>query len=347
MTHSFVRRAGGFRLVARHRASRLVALGLVTGALAGATAAQATLHVSTSADTTVGAETYDDAALLSVDGSTAVTPVFTEEHWLATVGSVPTDVDAFGRVPWAAAGSAQSFAFSFLSNEFGFLDGDVLTFAPGGGLRALVTEDELVTALGVPSASVDVDALDFDAAGCLYVSFQSDLAGTILGDLNDGDVLCYEQGLGQISLFRTESEVQTAFSNATGIGTAISDVQALDVVGGELWVVTQSPSSDDGSVIAVVAAPYVVQSELTMGLNGAEIDGLSVATAADTIPVLSLAPDEAQPGDTITVSIDGRPNSVYIALMAGTPGWVDFSQRPGFGAWYLDPRFKQYHRIYW
>jgi len=28
---------------------------------------------------------------------------------------------------------------------------------------------------------------------------------------------------------------------------------------------------------------------------------------------------------------------VYVALMAGGTGWIDFGFRPGFGAWYVDP----------
>jgi len=336
MSFSFSRRVETTRALPSFSSVRALTVGLGVLLVSGSAAAQTPVFVSTTNNTTVGTATFDDGAVLFADGASSPVAFFRQEHWLGTSGIVPSDIDAFARVPGAPAGSARSFAFSLLSNEGGFLDGDVLSFAPGGGFEAIVTEAEITAALGVPLANIDLDALDFDLVGCLFFSLQSDLGGTGLGDLLDGDVICYEQSTNKVWIDRTEADIQAAFTLATGLAAAIGDVQGLDVVNGDLWVVTQAPSSHDGAILALGATPVIVLEESVLGLGGAEVDALSLAEAGDRIATITVEPSEAMPGDLLNVTLRGEPNTVYVALMSGSTGWIDFGARGGFGAWYLD-----------
>jgi hypothetical protein len=310
---------------------------ILTCLLSAGASAQVHLHVSTSGDVSLPSGVVEDAAVLTATKPTGPHSFFGAGHWRAVAGLVPTDVDAFARIPSMPQGSADSIAFSLLSNQGGFLDGDVLGLAPGGGFEVIVSEAELLGALGLPAANVDVDALDFDVQGCLLFSLQSDLMGTVLGDVADGDVLCYEPPLGKIWIERTEAEIQALFTLATGLSASIGDVQAIDHVAGNLWVVPQAPSSHDGAVLVCTPNPYFYVDEDGMGLGGAEVDALSLAEPNDDVPTFTLEPAAGAPGSPTTVTLRGQPNTIYIALMAGHTGWVDFSARPGFGAFYMDP----------
>ncbi len=317
----------------------LVALALSVAAPA---AAQNTLHVSTTTNVQLGPDLVDDATMIAtgpVGPSLTPSPstFFSEGHWQAVCGFVPSDIDGLGRRPSGTPGSAGAYAFSFLANEGGFLDGDVLGFAVGGGFEVIVSETELLAALGVPSANIDLDALDFDGQGCLYFSLQSDLTGTVLGMVEDGDVLCYEPATTKVSMFLTEPEIQAMFSSATGLAGSIGDVQAIESTAGVLWVVTQGPSSHDGAVLECSFNPRILVEEDEMGLNGAEIDALCDIGPSDDIPTLTMTPVAAAPGDALSIELNGDPNTIYIALLSGATGWVDFRSRPGFGAWYFDP----------
>ncbi|HED65539.1 MAG TPA: hypothetical protein ENJ09_08285, partial [Planctomycetes bacterium] len=307
-------------------------------AIASLGSAQApTLHVSVTSNVVLGGETIDDVSLLRVSSSGVATPFFVPGNWLATAGFVPSDVDGFGRRPSMPAGSASSFAFSLLSNEGGFLDGDVLSFAPGGGLEVVVSETEILAALGVPSDNIDLDALDFDQQGCLFFSLQSTLNGTILGTIEDGDIVCYEPSTGKVWIEWTEGDIQAQFTAATGLTSAISDVQGLDFVNGQFWVVTQSPSSHDGAVLELGNNPVVLVEETDMGLGGAELNALSLAEDSEDLATIRFDREQAQAGETVTMILRGLPNTLYVGLWSGGTGWVNFASRPGFGAWYLDP----------
>ncbi len=293
-------------------------------------------QVSPSSAVTAGSLVVAESAIVSVGGGGAPVAHFMEGHWQATAGFVPGDVDGFARRPFTTPGSAESFAFSTLSNEGMFLDGDILGLAVGGGVEVIVPEADIATALGVPLANIDIDAFDFDEQGGLFFSLQSDLTGTGLGTVLDGDIV-YLDSLGRASLFLTEADVQAKFTAATGLASAIGEVTGIEHISGEVWVTVQSPSSHDGAVLSCGATPTIIADENAIGLGGAELDALSLASSADEIPVFTMLPTSAAPGGVLSIEAHGDPNAVFVALMAGNTGWVNFASRPGFGAWYLDP----------
>ena len=311
-------------------------LGFFIGEAAWAQGPNLRFHVSTTADTTVGTQpTLDDVTLIAAGAGLPPQAHFAPGHWQAVTGLVPGDLDGFGRRPGVTPGSAASYAFSIQSNEGGFLDGDVLGLAPLGGWEIIVSEDQILGGLGVPTANIDVDAVDFDGSGRLLFSLQANLPGTVLGDVEDGAVLRMESD-GTVTQVFSEPEVQTLFTMATGLTASIVDVQAIEFWGGELLVVTQGPSSHDGGVLSCASVPYVFTDEAAMGLGGAELDALSEARAGDDIPCFVMSADSAAAGDTLQVDVSGRANTLYLVLMSGGVGTYDFSRHPGFGAWYFD-----------
>ncbi len=316
-----------------------LALGaLLLGGTVAAQGAPPRLMVSTTADVPDNGTLpfIDDASLIAVGGAGGVLPHFIDGHWLGTSGFVPGDIDGFARLPGMVPGRGDSIAVSFLSNELGLADGDVLVFGSTGGLQVLVSEDEIVAALGLSGVAIDVDALDFDDAGRLLFSLQSDVDQTVLGLVEDGDVLAFEAG-GVVSRVLSEAEIQARFTAATGSTASVGDVQALDWVAGEIWVATQGPSSHDGAILSCAAVPYVVGDEAAIGLGGAEIDALSIVEPGQEIPTILIDRIQALPGDTFHAEFHGPADSVALVLMAGDTGYVDFTTHPGWGGWYLDP----------
>lgn len=293
--------------------------------------------VSTTDDVpTAAAFPVGDGDLVAVEAGQPVEPHFLGGHFLATTGFTPGDIDAFTRLTGPRAGSAESFVFSLLSNEGGFLDGDVLVLTPGSGAALLVSELDLAVALGMPGENIDVDALTYDDQGRILFSLTTDHVSSLLGSVADGDVLRLEAGFAGVTRTLSESDVQARFTLATGLADAILDVQALEWAGGELWCAVQSPSRHDGSVVRLEGTPAVVIDENALGLGGAEIDALGPLRTGDELPCFRIAQSEALPGDTIHVEAHGTPNSVLLVLMAGRSGYVDFSRFAGFGGWYLD-----------
>ena len=297
------------------------------------------LSVSTTANVAPAASpigAIDDAALSFVGDGAPVRPQFAAGNWLATAHFEPADIDGFARRPGFAPGSAASMAFSLLSNEGGFLDGDVITFLPGSGAEVLVFESQITAALGRPEANIDLDAISFDDRSRLYFSLQADLTGTSVGDVADGDVLRLD-GPNQVSVVFTESVVQNQFTAATGLSDSIGDVQGLEWVGGEVWVVTQAPSSHDGAVFRAVGTPAVLLDEGQVGLGGAELDAIAFARPADEILSFTLSATSALPGEVVQVEAYGDPGELLLVLPAGQAGYIDFSAFPGFGGFYLHP----------
>ena len=323
------------------RASSGVLAGAALLALAQASVAQGSpprFVVSTTDDVPAGAPfAVDDADLVAVAGNAPVAPFFSPGHWQATAGFAPTDIDGFARIGSAGPGTSGSLAFTLLSNEGGFLDGDVLGFPPSGGIGVLVSEVDLVDALGVPGAAIDVDAIAFDDSGRLLFSLQTDLAATALGDVLDGDILRQETN-GSISLVMTEAEVQAHVTAATGLTDAILDVQGVEWSAGDIFVSVQSPSSIDGAVIKVTGTSSVVADEAQMGLGGAEVDALGSMRTGDDIPCFTVAPLQIGQGGPLHFEFYGRPNTILLGLMAGRAGFRDLSRLPGFGGLYLDRR---------
>lgn len=277
-----------------------------------------------------------DGDLVVVEEQQSVRPFLADGHFLATCGFRPSDVDAFAYLPGSRPGRGSGKVFSLLSNEGGFLDGDLLVLSDGG-VSLMISELDLTTAMGVPLANVDVDAITYDDQGLLLFSLNADLNGTILGTVQDGDILRLELGFAGVTRVLSESEAQTRFTLATGLIDPILDVQALDWASGELWAAVQSPSRHDGSILAIGSAPQVVQDENDMGLGGAEVDALCALRAGDELPVFHMSPGVALPGDTVHIETRGEPGALLMVLMAGNTGFINFSRFPGFGGWYFSP----------
>ena len=255
------------------------------------------------------------------------------DHWRGLGDLEPGDVDAVGFDPTAGP-PARSLRFSMLSNEGGFLDGDVLGLAPGGGVQVVVAEAELEVALGVQDAGLDVDALDVDEEGRLVFSLQNDLSATTLGPISNGDVLRLDAP-GQVVRLATEADVEAALAQATGQSATVGDVHGVAILGGTLHVAVQSPSAFDGGVIRLGASPAVVADEVLLGLGGLELDALAAAPAGHRALGAWFEPSGVAGSGRVV--IEGQPNELVAIVPAGGVGWLDASYFPGFGAWYVDP----------
>jgi hypothetical protein len=284
-----------------------------------------------------GVPALDDGDLVRLRAGDGARPQAVRGTWEALAGSVPGDVDAFGLRTLAAPGSARSWAFSTLSNEDGFLDGDVLVLADGGGVEVLWPESVIAALLGTPDAPIDLDAVAFDEQDRLLFSLQSDLDGTVVGDVSNGDVLRIELG-GALTRLLTEDEVQLALFEATGLTDPVGDVHGLEWVDGAPWVVTQGPSAVDGGVLRCGASPALVLAEEAAGLGGAELDALARVPAGGDVGALTMTPSPAFAGSEVWGTYaGGAPGGVGVLVLSGGAGWLDASGFPGWGAWYLDP----------
>jgi hypothetical protein len=316
-----------------------VALPVLATALAAPGAAQSKLVVSTSANLAASSThgDVDDASLVRVESGGTPFAHLSEGHWQAVAGRVPGDVDALGRRPGLDPATHRALAFSLQADEGGFQDGDVLALAAGGGFEVVVSEDDLVTALASPASGFDVDALCWDDAGLLLFSLQANLASSTLGPIADGDVLRLEAD-GTVSLVFAEADVQSAFTAATGSTSSVGDVLALEHEAGEVWVVTQSPSSADGGVLVLGAAPRMEYEEADLGLGGAELDALMVLDPAADGGRLEFSAHAASSGDAVTARLDGGdPFAMHLVLFAGNAGYTSTETiATGFGGVFVD-----------
>ena len=322
-----------------HGRGALLAPALVAGfALAGLAAdpPDRWLVSTTSPVTATGVVDGDDASLLRVSADAPPMDDVTGATWWATAGLRPGDVDAVGLQPGVAPGHRGALAVSLLSNEGGFLDGDVLGLAPGGGLELRVAEGDLAAALGLPDASLDLDALDWDDAGRLCFSLQADLTGTLLGEVRNGDVLRLEPD-GTVTRPFAEADVQAALTAATGLTGAVGDVHGLAVTGGDTWVVVQGPSAVDGTALRLGAAPLLAGDEALFGLGGAELDALVALPAAYARGSLAVDQDLASPGAAVAGTGAGfAPGAPVVVVATGGQGGVTDLGLGGFGELALD-----------
>ena len=309
------------------RSRSLLLPALALGGLSLSAAAQSVpdrwLVTTTSDVTAAGVVDGSDAALLRVESGQTASTDLGLASWLALAGLRPSDVDAVGLRPGQPTGHRAALAVSLLSNEGGFLDGDVLGLSAAGGFEVLVAEHELAAALGLPDAAIDVDAFDWDADGQLRFSLQADLAGTSVGDVSNGDVLRLEAD-GSVSLIFSEEVVQVAMEAASGQSGAIGDVHGLTVVGDDTWVVVQGPSAVDGVPLRLGDVPVLATDEASLGLGGAELDGVVALDPSFRRGSLAVDADLTVPGASIVGSGAGfEPLSAVVVVATG-------SQAPGF-----------------
>lgn len=284
----------------------------------------------------------DDACLFRVEAGMDAFAHATRGNWFAMAGMVPGDIDGVAfRSPGAAAAHRGGLAFSLLSNEGGFLDGDVLGLGFGGALELVVAEADIALALGVPDAALDLDGLDFDGEGRLVFSLQADVAGTMLGDVGRGDVLRME-GPGAVSRVAAADDVQFALdmaaANAGVSSGALGDVHGVAVVGADTFVVVQSPSALDGAILRLGVAPELVLDEAAVGLAGAELDALAAVPNGFDVGAIALSQHTAVPGTAVHGEGHGfTPGAPVLLMMAGAPGpGLDLGVG-GFGELLMDP----------
>lgn len=221
-----------------------------------------TALASTSADTRLLQDSvvWDEDWIRREEGTLA-SKVYLPRHaqiawlgdWLQN-GSLeaPGDVDALA---WWPTGESpgpvpRDFVFSLVSNQGGFLDGDVLRFAAGRGLEVVVPEDEFLSLLQPASGSFDLDALSHRRPDEIWFSVNANLTGTVLGDIQDGDVLVYDRTQNNIRREYTEADMQAFVDQATGGSSSINDVMSLSFYSptDEMVFSVQSPSAQDGTV---------------------------------------------------------------------------------------------------
>lgn len=281
---------------------------------------------------------HSDSALFRVQIDTAPFVQTSPGGWFAMAGFEPTDIDAIAlRSTFWGPVHRTSFAFSLLSNEAGFLDGDVLGIAPGGGALVIATESALLGMLGIPSGNIDLDGVAFDDQGRLLFSLQGSHSGTVFGDVENGDVLRVEPD-GSLTRLATEADVQTALFLATGLTDPIGDVHGVEWIGGALFVAVQAPSSVDGTVLRVGDAPALIATELSFGLMGAEIDGIAYLGDGVPAPTISMSHAVASPGSFIHSEGNGfQPGAAVLVLAAGSPGHTSAFGLGSFGDLLLDP----------
>ena len=170
---------------------------------------------------------------------------------------------------------------------------------------------------------VSAHAFDWDADGQLRFSLQADLAGTSVGDVSNGDVLRLEAD-GSVSLIFSEEVVQVAMEAASGQSGAIGDVHGLTVVGDDTWVVVQGPSAVDGVPLRLGDVPVLATDEASLGLGGAELDGVVALDPSFRRGSLAVDADLTVPGSSIVGSGAGfEPLSAVVVVATG-------SQAPGF-----------------
>jgi hypothetical protein len=340
MPLSILRTFPAFPQTARRprRVAPLVCLVAGLASLVSAAAAQSSHPFLVSTTTDAGAISpalpfLEDQHALLVGPGAQPRPFLTDGHWRALSSLIPGDIDGLS-VDRAQSHAFPALRFSLLSDEGGFLDGDILSLRPGGSFDVVVSESALTSALGLPTASIDVDAFEFDAAGGLYFSLQNDLPGSVLGDLADGDVL-YLSTAGQLSRPFTEAAVQQALNQATGSTALVGDVQGIAWLGNGIAVAVQSPSAFDGAILRLTPVGLLLATESELGLGGAEFDGLT--SWPTSFPRLSVWFEaQGSPGLGRGV-IEGAPFEVVTLIPASSPGHESATYLPGFGAWCLAP----------
>lgn len=286
----------------------------------------------------MGLMDHDDACLFQVGPNMPAFTSWTLGHWFALAGFQPSDIDAVGLLPVGLGNDHRAaIAFSLLSNEGGFLDGDVLGIGPGGGLVTLVPEAALSALLGVPTANLDVDAVDYDELGRLVFSLQGDLSGTVFGNVDNGDVLRLEPD-GSLSRPYTEADVQAALDQTGMTSGPIGDVHGVTSYLGDLFVALQGPSDVDGGVLRLGAAPLIVAGDLVLGLGGAELDALTALESGWDLGTIALDTDVSVPGAFVHGEGFGfTPGAPLLLFVAGQPGFEPGYGFGGFGDLFLDP----------
>ncbi len=254
----------------------------------------------------------------------------------ASEGSPGGDIDCLfvrNAVPIAAPFNPRDV---FISKEgdadmaSGFEDGDVFRYA-NGGIEVFMTEAQLRTALGVVSASVDLNALCQTAAGDLYLSISLDVAPYTDEDLihipamsiaYDVDGLITTITASSAVVVANKTDFDALITNSgfrTSVGgtlsaTSFTDLSALEIdPNGGTWTPTSSAATVPNLLFAWTG--FSNDGGIISTRNGGEIATINgipmasqVATQGTQIGVL--------PGSTGIFGLEG------IALIPLVPGEV-------------------------
>lgn len=300
----------------RHPCVMLLNTLLILGALQGA---QPPLQAfaSTSADSRLPQDTIcqDEALLRRSEADTWARVAVPQQTWMALLGDIdgdglfdlPDGIDALAYLPEGLGAPASIFDFVFSCDRdcYGFKDGDVLRLSRQGTLELVYAEDTLENLLLPTSGSLDIDALTFPSPGQMYFSLKDGLNGTVLGDLQDGDVLCWDLAGQFITQIADEGIIQAQVTQATGSTSAFGDVKSLSIhpITQELVYTIQSPSASDASVFGEGQGGRIIP-------NWAEDDWqFQLSTEIDA---LAFVPAEvAQPIVLSTDVVYVQPNTVF------------------------------------
>lgn len=260
------------------------------------------------------------------------------------VFDAPADVDALAWAPrpGASGPAPQDLLFSITTSLGPYEDGDLLRLADGQGVIVEVSEAELVAALQPTAGGFDLDAAARTPPGQIWFSVESDLSGTVLGDVLDGDVLVYDRQTGQVRRERSEAEIQALVTAATGSTTAIGDLLSLSFYPptGELAFTVQAPTSADATVFGAGGGGRVLSgwSEADWQFQvETELDALAfVPGGAPQPPVIGTdVPFYGQGALMRITAHHGNPGGTILGYLAETTAYLA-QPGQGIGFFFLD-----------
>jgi len=311
-----------------------------------------TVLASSSQDTRLlqDAVCHDEAWIRKQEGEPAKV-YWPRAGWEALLGDVDGDgffdhlpgVDALIFWPDSVPGiTPRDFLFSPSFQKHGWLDGDLLRFGPRGGVEVFVAEETLEDLLLPTSGGLDVDAGTM-VGDELWLSFRDTLAGTVLGEIKDGDIIAWEIGTQFVRRVCTEAEVQAWVETATGSTAAIGDLTAMSWNSNdmELLFCVQSPSSRDGSVFGNLQGGRLIagwqEADWSFQVS-TELDALAlVPDGVPQPPILHTPVPYLQLGEEILHRVRfGTPNG-FARGMVSLSSDMRTSPFGGLGLEFLDP----------
>lgn len=328
---------------------------LILGALQGGNP-PLQAFASTSADSRLPQDSMcrDEALLRRDDSDSWARVAVPQQTWMALLGDADVDglhdwpdgIDALAYLPNNNGDPASIFDFAFSCDRdwLGFADGDVLRLTRAGTVEVLHTEAALDAILLPTAGSLDIDAMAFATPTVLYFSLKDGLTGTVLGDLQDGDVLSWDTAGGFVTQIADEAMIQAQVSHATGSTASFGDLKALSFhpQTGEMLYTIQSPSASDASVFGEDLGgrllPGWEETDWDFQISS-EIDALAFVPAEMAQPVVLatdvnyLQPDtsfqlrvrHATPGERLSgaaspnfrITADARGGAGYTAIDLG------------------------------
>lgn len=302
----------------------------------------------------------DEAWILQQEGTAGAGVYWSAQSWMFQLKDedgdglldTPPGIDAMTLASRTVANqfTPMDVAFSLEGSYLNFEDGDVLRMKPLGGLEVLFSEQQFLDAIQHQSGSFDLDAVCWQGDD-LWFSVKDGLQSTVLGTIEDGDILHYELALGQISRPYTEADVQAMVDAATGNTTAIGDVRALAIYPptGELVFTIQSPTAHDASVFGTDQGGRILPgwAESDWGFqDSTELDALTfLGSNIEQPPILSTDLPYADQNSTVKIRVrHGSPQGLVKGVFAYHKGFDDGVAHRGVNSIFLDQQDHAYNR---